>query len=488
MCSPASLYARAATLRADIADADAATIGTDDPTNEEWVRVVERAGEWRARETEAWRRAALATASPRVARALAAAMAGDETSDRAVVAAVDTRRERRDGEYADENVLDDADDDDEFGDAKTHDVIGLVRALRRRRFASARAGRRDDAAETADRLVAVVVAALGDDHPECGAAKLEAAELASAAAAATAGGTRTDTNGSATGSPLDDVSAYASASAWARPAYDFAEAFYGARSSPRLARRGASPRRFVSSRARRPRAMFAQALGAASAVLGPRHPGVGAMMIAVGERSRVEGRLEEADALLRDGFATAEAEADAAAREEEWAVAAGIAAIVPAKGQSGGEESKEGGGEEFHHSTIEPHHSEPHPAIVAAATSATAAAERRSRLADASTARAANAVARARTDAGDARAAETFRRLALAAAERAMGPAHPSVASTLGALGACAVVRRRFEDADAYFRHAVGVDERARARRTRARARRAFGGSSTRASRRISRR
>ena len=92
------------------------------------------------------------------------------------------------------------------------------------------------------------------------------------------------------------------------------------------------------------------------------------MMIAVGERSRVEGRLEEADALLRDGFATAEAEADAAAREEEWAVAAGIAAIVPAKGQSGGEESKEGGGEELHHSTIEPHHSEPHPAIVAAAT------------------------------------------------------------------------------------------------------------------------
>ena len=80
LCSPASLYARAATLRADIADADAATIGTDDPTNEEWVRVVERAGEWRARETEAWRRAALATASPRVARALAAAMAGDETS------------------------------------------------------------------------------------------------------------------------------------------------------------------------------------------------------------------------------------------------------------------------------------------------------------------------------------------------------------------------------------------------------------------------
>ena len=345
LCSPASLYARAATLRADIADADAATIGTDDPTNEEAVRVVERAGEWRARETEAWRRAALATASPRVARALAAAMAGDETSDRAVVAAVETRRERRDGEYADENVLDDADDDDEFGDAKTHDVIGLVRALRRRRFASARAGRRDDAAETADRLVAVVVAALGDDHPECGAAKLEAAELTSAAAATTAGGTRTDTNGSATGSLPDDVSAYASASAWARPAYDFAEAFYGARSLPaaRAAWCVAEALRRVSGAASA-RPMFAQALGAASAVLGPRHPGVGAMMIAVGERSRVEGRLEEADALLRDGFATAEAEADAAAREEEWAVTAGIAAIVPAKGQSGGEEPHRGDG------------------------------------------------------------------------------------------------------------------------------------------------
>ena len=56
-----------------------------------------------------------------------------------------------------------------------------------------------------------------------------------------------------------------------------------------------------------------------------------------------------------------------------------------------------------------------------------------------------------------------------------MGPAHPSVASTLGALGACAVVRRRFEDADAYFRHAVGVDERA-ARTGRARGRGARSG------------
>ena len=184
----------------------------------------------------------------------------------------------------DENVLDDADDDDEFGDAKTHDVIGLVA-----RFVDGgsrpRAGRRDDAAETADRLVAVVVAALGDDHPECGAAKLESAELTSAAAATTAGGTRTDTNGSATGSatgsletgsletgsldatgsPLD-VSAYASASAWARPAYDFAEAFYGARSLPaaRAAWCVAEALRRVSGAASA-RPMFAQALGAASA-------------------------------------------------------------------------------------------------------------------------------------------------------------------------------------------------------------------------------
>ena len=385
--------------------------------------------------------------------------------------------------------MDDADDDDEFGDAKTHDVIGLVRALRRRRFASARAGRRDDAAETADRLVAVVVAALGDDHPDMRRRETRSRGIGIGGGGGDGARDANRHERFRDRFSLDDVSAYASASAWARPAYDFAEAFYGARSLPaaRAAWCVAEALRLVSGAASA-RPMFAQALGAASAVLGPRHPGVGAMMIAVGERSRVEGRLEEADALLRDGFATAEAEADAAAREEEWAVAAGIAAIVPAKGQSGGEESKEGGGEELHHSTIEPHHSEPHPAIVAAATSATAAAERRSRLADASTARAANAVARARTDAGDARAAETFRRLALAAAERAMGPAHPSVASTLGALGACAVVRRRFEDADAYFRHAVGVDERA-ARAGRARGRDArVRGSSTRASRRISRR
>ena len=253
LCSPASLYARAATLRADIADADAATIGTDDPTNEEWVRVVERAGEWRARETEAWRRAALATASPRVARALAAAMAGDETSERAVVAAVDTRRERRDGEYADENVLDDADDDDEFGDAGTHDVIGLVRALRRRRFASARAGRRDDAAETADRLVAVVVAALGDDHPERGAAKLEAAELASAAAANRRAGREQTRTVPRPVLPWTTSPRTLPRRRGLAPRTISPRRFTARVPSPRLARRCASPRRFVSSRARRPR-------------------------------------------------------------------------------------------------------------------------------------------------------------------------------------------------------------------------------------------
>ena len=180
------------------------------------------------------------------------------------------------------------------------------------------------------------------------------------------------------------------------------------------------------------------------------------MMIAVGERSRVEGRLEEANALVRDGLATAVVEAAAAARDEERAVAAGIAALVPASG------------------------GEPHRAVVAAATAATRAAERRSRLADVATARAANAAARVQSDKGDARAAETFRRVALAAAERARGPAHPSVASTLVALGACAVARRRVEDADACFRHAVGVDENAARNATngRGRAKKTMGGFS----------
>ena len=363
LCSPASLYARAATLRADIADADAAAIGTDDPTNEEWVRVVERAGEWRARETEAWRRAALATASPRVARALAAAMAGDETSDRAVVAAVDTRRERRDGEYADENVLDDADDDDEFGDAKTHDVIGLVRALRRRRFASARAGRRDDAAETADRLVAVVVAALGDDHPECGAAKLEAAELASAAAAATAGGTRTDTNGSATGfSPGRPRLRVRFRVGVGSPRVRFRRGVLRRAFPPRgsrgvVRRRGASSRLGRGVRAAHVRAGVGRGVRGFGSSPPRRRRDDDRRRGTVARRGTTRGGGRAPSRRVRDGGGGG----GRRGARREWAVAAGIAAIVPTKGQSGGEESKEGGDEELHHSTIEPHHSEPHP-------------------------------------------------------------------------------------------------------------------------------
>jgi hypothetical protein len=87
--------------------------------------------------------------------------------------------------------------------------------LRRTREACVRFSRHVDAGVVAGRLISVLTAALGGDHPQCGAAKLEAAESAAAAAESSAA-----------------VPGYDEASAWARPAYDFAAAFYGSQSLP----------------------------------------------------------------------------------------------------------------------------------------------------------------------------------------------------------------------------------------------------------------
>ena len=52
-------------------------------------------------------------------------------------------------------------------------------------------------------------------------------------------------------------------------------------------------------------------------------------------------------------------------------------------------------------------------------------------------------------------------RHALACHERADGPGCAASAPTLAALGRCATDRRRAEEAEACFRHALGVDEAA---------------------------
>ena len=101
------------------------------------------------------------------------------------------------------------------GEDPGDDVLGLVRSLRRQRGACVRFSRHVDAGVVAGRLISVLTAALGANHPQCGAAKLEAAESAAAAAESAA-----------------SVPGYDEASAWARPAYDFAAAFYGSQSLP----------------------------------------------------------------------------------------------------------------------------------------------------------------------------------------------------------------------------------------------------------------
>ena len=193
-----------------------------------------------------------------------------------------------------------------------------LRALRLRAAECALAGDRDGALAASDAVVATLTDVLGEGHPERGVAMLEAAEVAAAAAAAgaadAAGIKKSSGSGGERNVAAKNADAYALAASWARPAYDFASAFYGPRSLPaaRAAWCVAEALRRAEG-ARRARPMVAQALGSTAAALGPGHPSVGAMMTAVAELSRAEGRLEEADAFAREGLAVARREADAAA-------------------------------------------------------------------------------------------------------------------------------------------------------------------------------
>ena len=308
------------------------------------------------------------------------------------------------------------------------DVLGLVRSLRRQRGACVRFSRHVDAGVVAGRLISVLTAALGANHPQCGAAKLEAAESAAAAAESSA-----------------SVPGYDEASAWARPAYDFAAAFYGSQSLP--AARAAwcvaeALRRADGAAAARP--MYAQALGATASVLGKTHKGVGAMLSETAELSRLERRLEEADALAREGLDIASGELAAARRGLDEADAAAARAM------------------QRREVTIGEHGVDYLPnELLVALDRGKELARARAADAEAEYAERATQVARVIHAMGRLPNAESFLRRALFAGEKAFGPSNPSLAATLGALGRCALARRRPEEAEACFHHALGVDERA---------------------------
>ena len=315
--------------------------------------------------------------------------------------------------------------EDVYGDG----VFGLVRSLRRQRGACVRFSRHVDAGVVAGRLISVLTAALGSNHPQCGTAKLDAAESAAASAE----------------SSRSSVPGYDEASAWARPAYDFAAAFYGSQSLP--AARAAwcvaeALRRADGAAAARP--MYAQALGATASVLGKTHGGVGAMLSETAELSRLERRLEEADALAREGLDIASGELAAARRGLDEADAAAARAM------------------QRREVTIREHGVDYLPSeLLVALDHGRELARVRSADAEAEYAERAKQVARVIHATGRLPDAESFLRRALFAGEKAFGPSNPSLAATLGALGRCALARRRPEEAEACFRHALGVDERA---------------------------
>ena len=200
----------------------------------------------RLEEIRAWRRAALATATPRVSRALTTVLdrtvpgasflakhAVSETAARGLSFAAEEEKRVHRGSRDERSRT--------FDETPSAEVFSLLGALRRRRDAFDPRAHPEDARDASDVLVAVLSALLGEDHPETGAAKTIAAEAA--ARAAVDGGFHGFHSSESfplrgeepllSSTPTDQYSSQiATIVAWSRPAYAFAERFYGARSLP----------------------------------------------------------------------------------------------------------------------------------------------------------------------------------------------------------------------------------------------------------------
>ena len=496
--SPPTLAALAASLRVAVAARRRSNGGVSTPTAGRSGADRAESDDARLEEIRAWRRAALATATPMVSRALttvldrrspASSLLAKHVSDTAArgvsFAAEDGKRAERDDDAA------------STPSTPSAEVLGLLGALRRRRDAFDPRVEPEDARDASDVFVAVLAALLGDDHPETGAAKTVAAEAA-VRAAVDGGflgfeerreGLFPETNVSSRRDvAVDDEDGdhysnqIAALAAWSRPAYAFAERFYGARSLPaaRAAwcvaegarRRGDESRHRAlaadvgrvsagGAGARAARPMYAQALGATVATLGPAHSGTGAMFIAAGALSRAERRAEEACALVEEGARVARGVAAAAEAERDALVAAGFRALERAH-----EETETGA-----HPDVLEH-------VRLGSECAIAAAETRLRAAERGAGRSFAKLALLARDDFVSRetptvshadvSAEALLRRALACFERASGPGCAASAPTLAALGRCAANSAAgAETAEACFRHALGVDELAARARTR---------------------
>ena len=527
MQSPPTLAALAATARVDVCvlglgsvetsqtsqRRDGSDVSSPDATSATFAKT--NLFDARLEEIRAWRHAALATATPRVSRALTTVLDRaspgssflakhvSETAARGLSFAAEEEKRVHRGFRDERSEL----DENLRASASTPsaEVFGLLGALRRRRDAFDPRAHPEDARDASDALVAVLSALLGEDHPETGAAKTVAAEAA--ARAAVDGGfhgfeeRREEKNPSELLSSTDTdqySSQIATIVAWSRPAYAFAERFYGARSLPAAraawcvaegARRGSAsdssrgggasvkssaPRPSAQSGrvsaggagARAARPMYAQALGATVATLGGAHGDTGATFVAAGALSRAERRAEEARALVEEGARVARKNAAAAETERDAVVAAGFGALENARRlcDAGAFEATDGpritaDNHDNNHDLIEH--------VRLGVETSVAAAEARLRVAELRAGRSFATLAllaRDDADTGDARSlteAEALLRLALACHERADGPGCAASAPTLAALGRCATERRRAEEAEACFRHALGVDEAA---------------------------
>ena len=499
--SPPTLAALAASARVDVVSVlpySAGAVG-----GKEWVEKEKTLFDARLEEIRAWRRAALATATPRVSRALTTVLDRRSPADSLVASRVSDTAARGLSFEREEDAAFGADDNHGFPRfpeasrdslvSPTHEVLGLLDALRRRRDAFDPRSSPEDARDASDVFVAVAAALLGDDHPETGAAKTVAAEAA-ARAVVDGGfggfesemfGDHVDGDGSlkepeSRGKEEEDhySSQITTLIAWSKPAYAFAERFYGARSLPaaraawcvaegvrRRVSSGAdgsyfgdgafTPRRSSAkfgrvsaggAGARAARPMYAQALGATVATLGPAHEGAGETFIAAGALSRSERRAEEARALIEEGARVARSNAAAAEAERDALVAAGFEAL-----------------EAF---SLKNAHRDVLERVRLGSETCVAAAERRLRVAERRACRGFAKLSLLARDDGNASGAEVLLRRALACFERALGPGCGACAPLLAALGRVATDRWNAETAEACFRHALGVDEAA-ARKTR---------------------
>ena len=451
----------------------------------------------RLEEIRAWRRAALATATPRVSRALTTVL--DRTFRRLFLAKHAVSELRRGfvvrGVRRRESTAGFRDERSQCSTPSPRYSASWRSAPPTRAF-DPRAP--EDARDASDALVAVLSALLGEDHPETGAAKTIAAEAA--ARAAVDGGFHGFHSSESfplrgeepllSSTPTDQYSSQiATIVAWSRPAYAFAERFYGARSLPAAraawcvaegARRGSASDASrgggasVKSSAPRPSAQSGRSAGGAARA--PRGPCTRRRSVRPWPRSaartaararrfvaagalRAERRAEEARALVEEGARRAKtppplrrsATRSSPPGSARWKRRVVSATRVRPKQQTDLASQRITTLTTSSSTFVREASKRPSPPP----RRACAAEPRRTEFRDAAL------LARDDADTGDARSlteAEAQLRHALACHERADGPGCAASAPTLAALGRCATDRRRAEEAEACSRHGRAAD------------------------------